>query len=170
LILGPGEVAEQQFSWSPVNDYPQYGLQPGEYEIVGWFRRWSWRQSPAESERLGVRVLPLLPLDVESLPAVATAGETVAIRVGLTNASSEAAEIPVFSSCGFGVWIKQAGRPIDRLTQCSSPDPSMVVQPGQRIDGLVEWLPSEPGDYEVFVQLVWSGQAGLVKTLPIQVQ
>jgi hypothetical protein len=46
----------------------------------------------------------------------------------------------------------------------------MVVQPGQRIDGLVEWLPSEPGDYEVFVQLVWSGQAGLVKTLPIQVQ
>ncbi len=168
LEIGPGEEVEQRFSWTATHNYYKYGLHPGEYKVVGWFHVDSRAET---SEAVSIDVLSMLPLEVESRPSDAAAGETVSIQVGVTNASSGPVEgVPVFSSCGFGVWIKRDGQFIDHLTECSSPDSLMTLTPGQRIEGVVTWQPSEPGDYEILVQLAWPGQANSPVIKPLRVR
>ena len=166
LELGPGEIAEQRFGWTARVPFYGHGQAPSDYEVVGAF------QAPGrpQSGPVPIRVLPLLPLDVETDPAIATSGDTVTIRVSVTNVSYEPADIPAFSSCGFGVWIRQGGQVTHRLTYCSSPDPIVAIRPGDRMEGMVEWRPEEAGDYEIFVQLVWPGQTGLQKLASLQVR
>jgi hypothetical protein len=166
LVLFPGESKTETFTWTAVRPYNGGAFAPGKYQVVGVL---NVRDGP-RSAPVPVQVLPLLHLSTEVTPSPAALADTVSIRVDVSSEARRPITMSEFSSCGFGVWAKREGADLARLSDCSSPDPEVTLQPGERLEGVLYWTPSEPGDYRIFVQLVIPGYLHIRTVTPLQVK
>ena len=157
LVFLPWESKSTTDIWTGVS-FTGRGAGAGSYEVVG-FVCVNDPKRPA-SAPVPLEVLAVLDMEIQIHPPVGVLGDSVVVGVALSNRSGHTVAVPQFSSCGFGVWVMRDGRSVEFLGYCSSPDPIVELESGETMGGQMTWTPTEAGEYEVFVQVVWGGQDG----------
>ncbi len=100
-----------------------------------------------------------------------TAGDTVEVRVAVTNRSNRSVEVPAFPSCYFAVWQQQDEGTPRHVAGCDHALSIVTLAGGGAFTGTAPWRPEEPGDYQLLVRLTWDGQPGPREwRLPLHVQ
>jgi hypothetical protein len=154
-VFAPRETRRQQLRWKVwhCDSYADIWCLPATARpwgvVAGYLHAGGPRSAPAP-----IQVLHPLSLSLRTVPDRVVVGERVEVRVQIINRMQlYPYPLETASDCIFDVRVERDGSLVRKLADCLPGGGTIALEPGASLGERFTWMPTEPGRYEVRVEL-----------------